>query len=169
MAIKRDTLTRDTEKYLLSLKCLIAAHNIDASNPTLHYQIARFRQILDSLSDSNPDPKMAQVLKSCSSGIIPPSLDLLSWNDTYLSNRKDSIPHIQAALRVRQLLDPKSKAKNEIDLVRSLDLPAIDIKEAEGGLDLLKEWKSDSDVREKYLAAASKRWPQATVFKAAKV
>jgi hypothetical protein len=66
------------------------------------------------------------------------------------------------------LLDPTSKAKNEIDLIRSLDLPGINLKEAEGGLDLLKDWKSESDVREKYLAAASKRWPQATVFKRAK-
>jgi N-alpha-acetyltransferase 15/16, NatA auxiliary subunit len=112
---------------------------------------------------------MAQVLKSCSSDIIPPSSDLLSWNDTYLSKHKDSTPHIQATLRVRQLLDPKSKAKNQIDLIRSLDLPGIGIKEAESGLGLLKEWKSESDVREKYLAAARKRWSQATVFKAAKV
>ena len=67
------------------------------------------------------------------------------------------------------MLDPKSKAKNEVDLVSFLNLPGMDIKEAKHGLDLLKEWKSDSDVREKYLAAASKRWPQATVFKAAKV
>lgn len=166
---RRDVLTRDTEKYLLSLKCLIAAHSINASNPTFHYQIARFRQILDSLSDSNLDPKMGQVLKSCSSNIVPPSSDLSSWNDSYLSKHKDSALHILAALRVRQLLDPTSSAKNEIDLLRSLDLPSINIKEAEGGLDLLKEWNSKSDIKEKYLAAASKRWPQATVFKRAQI
>ena len=72
---------------------------------------------------------------------------------------------MQAVLCVRQLLDPTSKTENEIDLLRSLDLQDIGIKEAEGGLDLLKEWKAERDVREKYLAAAIKRWPQATVFK----
>jgi len=108
---------------------------------------------------------MEQVLKSCATDIVPPSSDLSSWNDSYLSKHKDSAPHMQAVLRVRQLLDPTSKAENEIDLLRTLDLQNIGIKEAEGGLDLLKEWKTESDVREKYLAAAIKRWPQATVFK----
>ena len=168
MTFKKDALTRDIEKYLLSLKCLIAAHNIDASNPTFHYQIARFRQILDSLSESDTSPKLAQVLKSCSSSIIPTSSDLSSWNDSYLSKHKDSASHIQATLRVRQLLDTTSKSKNEVDLFHSLNLPDINIKEAEFGLDLLKEWKSESDVMEKYLAEASKKWPQATVFKRAK-
>lgn len=32
-----------TEKWLLALKCLRSAHEIDPENPTLHHQTVRFK------------------------------------------------------------------------------------------------------------------------------
>jgi hypothetical protein len=62
------------------------------------------------------------------------------------------------------LLDKSSKSANEKDLIATLSLSKIDMPEAVEGLDLLKEWKSDGSVREQYITAAKKRWPEATLF-----
>lgn len=147
--------------YLLALKCLVTAHAIDPVNPTFHEQLVRFRQALDSSRDL--DPKVSEVLKS-NSNIVPLTADLSSFNDTYLSEHRDSAPHVQSALRVRALLGPSSKPQNETELLKTLELPDISTQQAEDGLRLLKQWKSDATVREKYEEAARGKWPRATAF-----
>jgi N-alpha-acetyltransferase 15/16, NatA auxiliary subunit len=54
-----DKLT-NAEKYLLALKCLLAASDIDSSNSTVREQIFRFSKALDEKSASLP----AQVLEA---------------------------------------------------------------------------------------------------------
>jgi hypothetical protein len=44
-------LTSRLEKYLLALKCLEAAREVDPEDPTLHEQSVRFRQTRPSLLD----------------------------------------------------------------------------------------------------------------------
>jgi hypothetical protein len=62
------------------------------------------------------------------------------------------------------LLDTSSKAANEKDLIATLGLPEISMPEAVEGLDLLKELRSDDSVKQQYITASRKRWPEATVF-----
>lgn len=73
--------------------------------------------------------------------------------------------HVQSAYNVRYLLDPSSKSENESDLTKTLDLPDVTFEQAEAGLALLSEWKSDEKVKDDYRAKASSRWTEATVFK----
>jgi len=145
----------------LALKTLLASHSIDAENPTLHWQLIRFRQTLNSLPTL--DPKVAAVLKANSS-IVPASDDFTSFNDNFLSKHSSSASHVQSALRVRHLLNPASKAQNEKDLLKALELPRIKMDQAEAGLKLLREWKSEASVKDRYLEAARSKWPRATVF-----
>ena len=73
--------------------------------------------------------------------------------------------HLQSTYSVRYLLDPSSKSQNEEDLKKTLDLTDVTIEQAEAGLALLSEWKSDEKVKDDYRAKAASRWSEATVFK----
>lgn len=70
-----------------------------------------------------------------------------------------------SALDVRHLLDPKSHAQNEKDVLATLELPGIELMDAEAGLALLRAWKSEISVQTSFVEAAGKRWTEATVFK----
>ncbi|EON61385.1 hypothetical protein W97_00599 [Coniosporium apollinis CBS 100218] len=149
-------------KHLLALKCLLAASSIDSENPTLHEQTVRFRRTLDTLSEPLPPP-VAKVIDSTFT-LIPTSTSLSDYNDSFISKHSKSAPHVQAGLKVRQLLDSSSLPQNEKELLATLDFDTIELQDAKNGLSLLGEWKSGSEAREAYINAARKRWPEATVF-----
>jgi hypothetical protein len=84
-------------------------------------------------------------------------------NETYLTKHKSSPQHVYSALRTRAYLDPASKAQNEKDLLATLDNASLE--DAIDGLRLLKTWKSNENVTNKYTDAALKKWPEATVIR----
>jgi peptide alpha-N-acetyltransferase len=88
---------------------------------------------------------------------------LKSFNDAYLAKHKNCARRTQAGLKVRQLLDPSSKAQNEKGLIAAID--NADMREALEGLEIVREWKSDPKVREEYLSKAKSKWPETSVFK----
>tara|TARA_R110002060_G_scaffold4717_2_gene7359 strand:+ start:114 stop:305 length:192 start_codon:yes stop_codon:yes gene_type:complete len=51
------------EKYLLALKCLLAASALDKGNTTVKEQTSRFKAALDTDSESI-SPKAKEVIKS---------------------------------------------------------------------------------------------------------
>jgi hypothetical protein len=75
------------------------------------------------------------------------------------------VPHLQSGYNTRYILDNSSKAQNEQDLQKTLDLSDVTIDQAIDGLALLDEWKSEQKVQDDYRAKASSRWTEATVFK----
>ncbi|PGH16266.1 hypothetical protein AJ80_05289 [Polytolypa hystricis UAMH7299] len=151
-------------KYLLALKCLLAAHAIDPSNPLLHAQIARFRKTLDTLSEPLPSD-VSEVIASEFDSLLPKSRDIASWNDAFLDSHKDSPAHIQSALSVRQLLSgPDSRPQNEKDLLGSIDHDTTSLEDALAGLSLLDDWGSSQDTKSAYKAHAGKKWTEASVF-----
>ncbi|KAK5012503.1 hypothetical protein LTR60_004347 [Cryomyces antarcticus] len=153
------------EKYLLALKCLLAASSIEPSNPTLHEQTIRFRRTLDALPTPLP-PKVSEVINSTFT-LLPASTSLTAHNDAYLSKHAHSASAVQAGLRVRKLLDAATQPQNEKDLIATLELSGATLGEAKAGLALLDEWSSAQEAKKAYLEAAGKRWPEATAFKAA--
>ncbi|EAW10623.1 peptide alpha-N-acetyltransferase complex A subunit NAT1 [Aspergillus clavatus NRRL 1] len=150
-------------KLALALKCLSAAHAIDASNSTVHVQQLRFRKALDSLSEPL-SPEVAEVVNAEFDKLLPKSQDLGKWNESFLSTHKDSAPHTQAGLICRQLLQPESKAQCEKDLTSTLDLSDISIETALAGLEMLHEWGSDQAAKTAYAEKASNKWPESSVF-----
>ncbi len=152
-----------TEKYALALRCLLAAHSIDPSDPTLHEQIIHFRRTLDSLPSPLP-AKLAEVITPEFATILPNDTDPSTYNDDFLARHKHSAAHIQAYVKVRQTLTPDSLEQNQKDLLAALDLDHISLQDIVAGLDLLKSWKSEKKQLDDYVTRARQRWPEATAF-----
>jgi tetratricopeptide (TPR) repeat protein len=151
-----------SKKYLLALKCLSAARELDPENPKAHEQSVRFRQTLSKISDLPAD--VSQVIKDT---FTTPAVDadLNAYNNDFIKKHSESAPHLQAAYNARYFLDNNSKGQNEEDLKNTLDLSNITIEQAVTGLSLLGQWKSDDKVQDEYRSKAASRWSEATVFK----
>ncbi|KAL4881574.1 NMDA receptor-regulated protein 1-domain-containing protein [Aspergillus karnatakaensis] len=153
-------------KYALALKCLSAAHSIDASHPTLHVQLLRFRQALNKLSEPLP-PQVAEVVDAEFETLLPKSQKLDEWNTSFLAAHENSVPHKHAFLTCQQLLNPESKTENEKELASTLDADIVSLETALAGLDLLGEWGSDQAAKTSYAEKASSKWPESTSFRLA--
>ncbi|KAM3071346.1 hypothetical protein ACMFMG_008938 [Clarireedia jacksonii] len=152
------------KKYLLALKCLLAASSLDSEHSKVHEQKIRFKQAITSELDSVP-PKSAEVIKS-EFTLLPESVDLTQYNDEYLAKHKDCARRTVAALKVRKLLSPDKATECEKGIAGVVELPNITFEEATEALDLLKSWNS-SEV-ESLRAAAASKWPHANVFASSK-
>ncbi|QKX55786.1 uncharacterized protein TRUGW13939_02884 [Talaromyces rugulosus] len=151
------------QKYALALKCLLAAHAIDSSDPTLHVQLLRFRLALNNVSEPLPE-KISDVVLNEFEAILPKSADLQKWNDSYLASHKTSANHIRAVLSARLLLTPEAKAESEKEFISTLDLDSTTMETAISGLDTLDEWKSSAATKQAYIETAQKRWTEVSAF-----
>ena len=115
---------------------------------------------MDGLSEPL-HPKVAEIIKS-EFTLIPPSQSVVNFNDEFINKHKDSVSHIQSALRARQNIDKDSLEQNEKDLLATLDLPSITMEEAKAGSDLLRWWRSSK--LDTYNAKAASKWPESTIF-----
>ncbi|PQE06378.1 putative NMDA receptor-regulated 1 protein [Rutstroemia sp. NJR-2017a WRK4] len=152
------------KKYLLALKCLLAASSLDPEHSKVHEQKIRFKQAITSELESVP-AKSAEVIKS-EFTLLPESADLTQYNDEYLTKHKECARRTVAALKVRKLLSPDKAADCEKSIAGVIELPNVTVEEATEALDLLKSWNS-SEAESLRTAAASK-WPHATVFASSK-
>ena len=116
---------------------------------------------MDSLPEPLP-PKISEVINS-TFDLIPPGVSLSDFNSRFLSEHKNSAPHIIAGLRTRQRIDPTTQSQNEKELCSIVDVEGVTIKDAEEALALLREWKSEAAVKE-LLGLARKKWEQASAF-----
>ncbi|KAI0006452.1 N-terminal acetyltransferase A, auxiliary subunit [Xylariaceae sp. FL0662B] len=147
------------EKFLLALRCLNNALAIDAENPTVHEQVVRFRQILNSKLESL-SPKVAEVLKSGFTS-VDASADLKKFNAEFQEKHKDSPPHTISAIKVQRLLgeDPK---KCEQDMTNVLNMKGVEAEHAVEALGLLAQWRSGEASG--FKTAAHEKWPEVTAF-----
>lgn len=150
------------EKYLLALKCLLAAAALDKDHSKVHEQIVRFKLAIDKDLEGVP-AKSAEVIMS-EFTLVPASVNLSQYNDEYLSKNKDCARRTLLALKIRKLLAPDSAGQCGKDMMGVLKLPSITSEEATEALELLGSWKS-SEV-ENFRKAAAAKWPKATIFEA---
>ncbi|PMD48716.1 N-terminal acetyltransferase A, auxiliary subunit [Hyaloscypha variabilis F] len=150
------------KKYLLALKCLLAAAALDKEHSKVHEQIIRFKLAPDKDIEGLP-AKSAEVIKS-EFTLLPPSVNLSQYNDEYLSRNKDCARRTLSVLKVRKLLTPDSVGQCAKDVAGVLKLPTITSEEAQEALELLSSWKSSE--LESFRKAASGKWPKASIFKA---
>ncbi|KAF2761836.1 N-alpha-acetyltransferas-like protein 15 [Pseudovirgaria hyperparasitica] len=152
-------------KYLLALKCLLAAAALDPESPVVHEQAIRLRYTLDALSEPLAIP-VAEVIKS-SFTLVPAQASLAAHNDSYLNENKQSVSHIRHGLKTRQFLDLKTLPQNEKDLMESIKLPSATVDDVVKGISVLKEWNSEQAVRKSFVDVAREKWPNVTAFKSA--
>lgn len=150
-------------KYALALKCLLAAHAIDSSDPTLHVQIVRFRLALNSLEEPMPEKVSEVVLKEFET-ILPKATNLSDWNSSCSKLHQQSVDHVRAALSARLLITPNDKAVCEREFISTLDLPSTTLDKAIAGIETLQEWQAEQSTKQTYNENAHKRWTEASVF-----
>ena len=152
------------EKYLLALKCLLAAHDLDPANPTLHTQVYRFRSLTEKSREDIP-PRISEIISLESKSLFDGDRSVSDWNQSFIASHESSVPHVQAGLRVRGLIDKDSRGQNEKDLIETLSLPGITLAEGTAGLELLGLWRTSAEVVAAYQKAAGSIWREATAFK----
>jgi N-alpha-acetyltransferase 15/16, NatA auxiliary subunit len=148
------------EKYLLALKCLLAAWALDKEHSKVHEQLIRFKQAIDQDAETLA-PQTAQIIKS-EFTLLPASTSLSQYNDDYLSRNKDCARRTLSALKARKLLSPQSAVSCKKDAVDVIKLPSITMEEAKEALELLRSWNS-SDI-DSFRSQAAAKWPRATAF-----
>lgn len=107
---------------------------------------------------------MSEVIESEFSPILPKDADLSQYNSDYLSKHHDSAAHVQISISTRHFLEPKTHEDNHKDILRTLALDSVSLKDAIRGLKLLNAWKAEQRIRDDYIAAARERWPEACAF-----
>ena len=130
----------------------------------IHEQSFRLRHALNHVAKPL-DTKASQLLDTELSRFVAKDADLLSKNTEYLTKHGESARHVQAALRVRHILDPGTAEENQKDLIRTLALESISLESAIEGLGVLDNWNAKSRFQDDYRAAAHERWPEATAFR----
>jgi hypothetical protein len=106
----------------------------------------------------NSNPKFTQVLKA-NLDIVPESKDLKFYNTGYLARHGNSARKTQAGIKVQQLLEPDQKEQNEKELIATIE--HADLKEAQEGLQILREWGTEAGVVGEYVDKAKGKWPEA--------
>ncbi|EHK99205.1 putative N-alpha-acetyltransferase 16, NatA auxiliary subunit [Glarea lozoyensis 74030] len=152
------------KKYVLALKCLLAAAALDKEHSKVHQQIVRFKVAIDSefeSSESKISPKTKEVITS-EFNLLPASTSLTKFNDDYLASHKDCARRTLSALSVRKLISPDAAPTCEKDVAAVLKLSAITVEEAQEALTLLRSWNS-SEV-DAFKSSAAQKWPKATIF-----
>lgn len=152
------------EKYLLALRCLLAAQSISPSNPVTHEQLIRLSHTLANLP-SPLSPKVSQVINAELATILPKDVDLGAFNSKFLAQHSSRANYVHSFLHARQYLDPHMQEQNQKDLLGTLGLEEISLQDACVGLEILKKWEVGPAVREEYTATAHERWPEASAFK----
>jgi hypothetical protein len=153
-------LIKSVEKYLLALKCLLAATALDKDHSKVHEQTIRFKLAIDEDIETLP-PKSAEIIK-LEFNLLPASTPLTQLNDDYLSKHKDCARRTVSALKVRKLLSPGSSSSCENDIAALIKLPSLTIEEAEEICDILSSWKSPQ--LDNFRSGAGAKWPNATIF-----
>ncbi|RFU35927.1 hypothetical protein B7463_g393, partial [Scytalidium lignicola] len=148
------------KKYILALKCLLAAAALDSENSKVHQNIVRFNQAIEKDKESIA-PKSAEVINSDFT-LLPSGKSLKQFNDDYLMKYNDCARHILSGLQVRKALSPESTPACEKDVLDVLDLKSITFDEALEAFKLLQAWNS-SRV-EDFRSRAASKWPKALVF-----
>ncbi|KAI1075564.1 N-terminal acetyltransferase A, auxiliary subunit [Whalleya microplaca] len=149
------------EKFLLALRCLNAALAIDASNPTVHEQTVRFRQILDGKLSSLP-PKVVSVLQSSFTALPPSTTDLAAFNADFRARHAGSPAHFVTAVKVERLLGGDAAACESELVEKVLGFEGVEVENAIEALGLLVQWRSARAGEFKGLAHA--KWPEVTAF-----
>jgi hypothetical protein len=149
-----------TEKYLLALKCLLAASALDKDHSKVHEQVVRFKLAIDQDAEKL-SPQAAEIIKS-EFTLLPASASLAQYNDEYLARNKDCARRTLSALKARKLLSPDTAASLQNDAANVIKIPSITLEEAEEAFELLRSWNS-SNI-DSFRSQAATKWPKARAF-----
>ncbi|KAL7276124.1 hypothetical protein RUND412_000887 [Rhizina undulata] len=149
-------------KWLLALKCLLAARDLEKENPIVHEQAVRFRRAVDKIADGDINAVSKDILISELESVITKETDLSAYNEEFFARHKDSAAHVHSVLRTRHFLNPEST--NISDLLSTLSLESLSLQEAIDGQNLLKEIKAPEESVTQYKNLVKEKFPEANTF-----
>lgn len=107
-------------------------------------------------------PKISDVFDKEFKPLLPTSSDLKAVNEEFIRKHNDAYS-LLAAAHVRQVIDPQSnRTQASKDFIKIVEQESTSLRLAQASLDLLKHWNAETDL---FMAAAKRRWPEATIFK----
>nr|POE47480.1 n-terminal acetyltransferase a complex subunit nat1 [Quercus suber] len=139
--------------------------SIDPDHPKCHELSTRLKHILSNLSEPLSAPVQQVMNEQFLSKQSSKSLEEI--NEEYLTLHQASALQIHSVARLRSVLEPaseKATSQSAQNLLDTLSLVSLTLKEAEEGLAVLKAIGADSAAQESYIKAANTRFPQADVF-----
>ncbi|CAG8552241.1 5817_t:CDS:10, partial [Racocetra fulgida] len=98
------------KKYLLALRALLRAYNIDKENAALHNDIIRFHLAVSD--DKEINPTVNQVIASEKVTLIPENMPLVEFNERFLERNK-GIPHLLVGAKTLYAIDPEKRQEAE--------------------------------------------------------
>nr|POE58670.1 n-terminal acetyltransferase a complex subunit nat1 [Quercus suber] len=142
--------------------------SIDPDHPKCHEMRSQLRLLLSKLSEPLPSSVRKviddQFLSKQDSKSLP------EINEAHLTSHQASAPQVHSVARLRSILElgsEKARSQGAKDLLATLSLETLTLKETEDGLLVLKDIGADSAAQESYIQAAHQRFPQANVFSSA--
>jgi hypothetical protein len=161
------TINTRIEKHILALKCLLAAHALAPSNPTLHTQKLHFLLTLNSLPPDTLATKIVETITPELDTLLPSRSDsnLATYNNEFLEKHKSSPEHAQSALKVNKMLSKEMGESDWQQWIETLELGEIELEGAVKGLQDLEEMKAPKEVREAYKERARRRWKEASALR----
>lgn len=152
------------KKYLLALKCLLAAAKLTPEDPTVHNQIISFKKAIDSPPEPLPAEVTTIIDTEFYTTLLPSkNTDLVAFNSEYLAKYKDTPSKLFGGLRAKHLVKPESTSEIEASVLENIKegLDTYTLKDAYEGLGLLRETKASDKAVEEYKSVAEGRWENA--------
>ncbi|KAG9289032.1 hypothetical protein G9A89_015581 [Geosiphon pyriformis] len=107
------------KKYLLALRSLLRAQQIEKNNPILHKNMIMFKITVDQ--DSKIHKIVAQVITKQCASILPEGVPLRDFNTAFMNRNIGFIPHLLLGAETLTLIDLKYKQEAEDMLLDIID------------------------------------------------
>ncbi|KAI9891426.1 MAG: hypothetical protein M1814_002745 [Vezdaea aestivalis] len=147
------------EKWLLVLKCLIAANEIDKGDPVLHEQLVKFKQKL-AAPHKPIDEKTLSYIKS-NFTLLPETDSLAAWHEEFGRNKARTPAWVMSEARTDLLLHSNGGIEAEKKVFDVINIPSVTLQDSSQAYEFLKARKSK--MTDAFLQQVQDKWPHAVV------
>ncbi|KAF8582555.1 N-terminal acetyltransferase A, auxiliary subunit [Ramaria rubella] len=147
------------KKFAQALRALNNARRLELQHPEVHVRIVDYHKRIGLLSPPTASIPVLSLIVSSLETLIPSELSPETFNNEFLQRQSHSAKAILAAARVSRLLNTPEEA------VENLTFGTLSSETSVDALEFLNSFKSAR--ADEFREAASKRFPQSTVFSAA--
>ncbi|TPX33987.1 hypothetical protein SmJEL517_g03200 [Synchytrium microbalum] len=153
------------KKYLLALRCLLKAHELDSTHPELHRNMVRFHREVHA---TELDPSTKEVVTTEMAPLYKDKADLKQANLDYYKKFQSSPPHVVAAAQVAVMLE-EPKKEEIVAWISKLDFKtcgkSFSIPLVTQTIDFLKLTMKQEQAAQDLLKRAREYYPLALAFK----
>ncbi|PKY40364.1 N-terminal acetyltransferase A, auxiliary subunit [Rhizophagus irregularis] len=171
------------KKYLLALRALKRAYNIDKENPELHVNIIRFKledylilvsrlekednEKREPLRDSTEYQTIFKVVNTVLPTILPDNTSLEVYTEEFLARNKGSMSHLLAGSNALLQINPDNKQEVTDLLMNSIKDEFLSTRTLKNCISVYEQLKNklDSSKAEEFKNKCKEWFPISTYFK----